>query len=50
MTNRISEWLKHKVQELHYGTITVTITVHQGEISAIDKTVLEKEKFPLTKK
>ena len=49
MITRIAEWLRHKTQEIHYGTITVTITVHQGKISAVEKEVKEKEKYPLTK-
>ncbi len=46
---RLLEWVTQKKQEIKYGTITIQITIHQGEVTAIDRTVLEKEKFPLTK-
>ena len=49
MIDRLTEWIRHKSKEIHYGTITVSITVHQGQISAVEKLVVEKEKFPLTK-
>ena len=49
MITRLTEWIKHKKQEINYGTITITTTVHQGQITGIDKQVLEKEKYPLTK-
>ncbi len=49
MIRRVFEWANQKKQEIKYGIITITITIHQGEITAIDKQVIEKEKFPLTK-
>ena len=49
MIERLLEWITHKKREINYGTITVTITVHQGQITSIDKQVTEKEKYPLTK-
>gem|GEM_PF-6103295 len=49
MIDRLTEWIHQKKQEIKYGTITLTITIHQGQVSAIEKEVKEKEKYPLTK-
>jgi len=49
MIRRLFEWVSQKTQEIKYGTITITITIHQSAISHIEKTVVEKEKYPLTK-
>ncbi len=49
MIERLTQWIHQKKQEIKYGTISITITIHQGSISAIEKHVTEKEKYPLTK-
>ena len=43
------EWVYQQTQLIHYGQITITLHIHQGEISSIEKKYEEKEKFSLTK-
>ena len=50
MINELLLWITKKVKEVEYGTITVTINIHQGEISLIEKGIIVKEKCQKQKK
>lgn len=46
----IIEWFLAAVDSVEYGTVTVVVTKHQGEIVSIEKQIMEKEKRKLDKK
>jgi len=50
MLKRLIDWIYLTLKDLQYGTLVITITVHQNEITAVEKQVSIKEKIKLDKK
>ena len=44
------EWIQKNADRIQYGNITLDIKIYQGAVVAIEKTVIEKEKFDPGKK
>ena len=36
-------WLEHEVEKMDFGSIGISIVVHAGKISRIEKTVVSKK-------
>ena len=45
MINDLFIWIAKKAKEIEYGTITVSINIHQGSVSSIEKGIIVKEKY-----
>ena len=38
------DWLRDAVNSLQYGTVVVTVTIHQGKVVSVEKQITETEK------
>ena len=41
---KILDWLRTSVNNLQYGTVIVKVVKHQGEVTLIEKQIIETEK------
>ena len=44
--DHLTLWVREKVHDVMYGEITLTIHMHQGKITAAEKKITLKDKFP----
>lgn len=42
--DRLASWLTKASAGVQYGSVSLTLTIHGGEIRLIEKTINEKEK------
>ena len=39
--NTIGSWLRKHVSQVQYGQLVITVTIHDGQVRKVDKTVTE---------
>jgi hypothetical protein len=40
-----TEWLRKQIPNVHYGTVIVSFTIHDGEIRRVSKTIEVKDQL-----